>query len=66
MTKKREIKMERIGVVYDGNKLYHLTNEEWQKSLDLLLGRITTEDFENKVLKDKPYTILPPRKNPYV
>jgi hypothetical protein len=65
MKEPRQINMENIGYVYDGNKRYKLTNEEWQKSLDLLLGKITTEEFESTVLKGKPYTLLPPRKNPY-
>jgi len=64
MTKKKQINMEPIGVVYDGNKLYRLTNDEWEKQIEMVCGKITVEEFE-KILEGKPYTLLLPRKNPY-
>jgi len=50
--------------VFDGNKLYRLTESEFEKRIDLLVGKISETDFD-KILEGKPFEILPPRRNCY-
>lgn len=50
--------------VFDGNKLYRLTEREFEKSIELLLGIISETEFST-ILTGKEFVMLPPRKTRY-
>lgn len=50
-------------IVIDGNKIYHLTEEEMEKYVGVMTGATSQEEFD-EILKGKKYGIAMRKKDP--